>query len=264
MATKYGTTYNCYIIQCGDECVLIETVKNKDIHTEQLLARLYDAVGVNEDGSHKLRRVLESTLNASERNHAIGDAFKYYYDAVMSPFPSYIQQGLDIIKGLDPAPRIIAPAHGPIHDMDHSNLIERYDKWSKAALAVERDLVLVGYCSIYGFTENLAMAYADGVREATPYVDVRMFDLEEVPTHELVSLLPRCKILALGAPTINKDTVEFVKEILDEIPVLLYGKMYASVFGSYGWSGEGIGIVRERLEHSKIIMPFSPVATRFK
>ncbi|GIQ92321.1 hypothetical protein KIPB_016020, partial [Kipferlia bialata] len=69
MESNYGTSYNCYIIQCGDECVLIETVKNKDIHTEQLLARLYDAVGVNEDGSHKLR-LSHIILNHTEPDHS--------------------------------------------------------------------------------------------------------------------------------------------------------------------------------------------------
>ncbi|GIQ90160.1 hypothetical protein KIPB_012846, partial [Kipferlia bialata] len=159
---------------------------------------------------------------------------------------------------------VIAPSHGPVHDMDLNTLLERYDAWSTESLAVKRDLVLIGYCSAYGFTEMLAQGFAEGVRAACPEADIRIFDFVRTKPAELIGLLPRCALLALGSPTINKDTIEPIKEVLNSLGTLRNGEMYGAILGSYGWSGEAIGIVRDRMEHSKIIMPFSPVATRFK
>ncbi|GIQ92938.1 hypothetical protein KIPB_017025, partial [Kipferlia bialata] len=59
-------------------------------------------------GAHyacSLGRVMESSLTDDEREHAIGDAFKYYYDCIMSPFPTFVKKGLEIIRGLYPPPK---------------------------------------------------------------------------------------------------------------------------------------------------------------
>ncbi|GIQ92583.1 hypothetical protein KIPB_016438, partial [Kipferlia bialata] len=118
-------------------------------------------------------RVLESQLTEEEGENAKGEAFKYYYDTIMAPFAPYVRKGCEIIRSLSPPVKVIAPSHGPVHDTDLEALLSKYDAWSTGAIEVKRDLILVGYVSAYGFTEMLALSYAEGVRKAMPEADIR-------------------------------------------------------------------------------------------
>ncbi|GIQ83406.1 hypothetical protein KIPB_004722, partial [Kipferlia bialata] len=64
MYTEFGTTYNSYIVKCGDEAVLIETVKGKTMHTDQLLGRIEDVMGGT---GMKLTHII---LNHTEPDHS--------------------------------------------------------------------------------------------------------------------------------------------------------------------------------------------------
>ncbi|GIQ89286.1 hypothetical protein KIPB_011717, partial [Kipferlia bialata] len=91
-----------------------------------------------------------------------------------------------------------------------------------------------------------------------------VFDFVKTPASELIALLPRCAVLAIGCPTLNKDALPAVKEVLNALSPIRCGTMHGVVMGSYGWSGEAVKVVRDRFELCRVNMPFSPLATRFK
>lgn len=56
----------------------------------------------------------------------------------------------------------------------------------------------------------------------------------------------------LGTPTILADALQPIAEVAAALhPILVKGKA-ASAFGSYGWSGEGVPNMMERLKQLKV------------
>ena len=54
----------------------------------------------------------------------------------------------------------------------------------------------------------------------------------------------------MGSPTINNGILVSVAALLEEIKGLKFENKKAGAFGSYGWRGEAVKIVSERLSES--------------
>jgi flavorubredoxin len=65
-----------------------------------------------------------------------------------------------------------------------------------------------------------------------------------------------------GSPTINGDAVKPVWDLLSSLVVVnLKGKVGAA-FGSFGWSGEAIGMIEDRMRGLKMRVPVSGVRVK--
>lgn len=61
--------------------------------------------------------------------------------------------------------------------------------------------------------------------------------------------------MAFGSPTINGDAVKPVWDLLSSLVVVnLKGKLGAA-FGSYGWSGEAVRMIEDRMRGLKMRVP---------
>jgi len=54
----------------------------------------------------------------------------------------------------------------------------------------------------------------------------------------------------MGSPTVNNGILVSVAALLEEIKGLKFKNKKAGAFGSYGWSGEAVNIVSQRLSDS--------------
>ena len=90
------------------------------------------------------------------------------------------------------------------------------------------------------------------------YLDVEDQDLAKV--HLMIN---NSKGLIIGSPTINKTMVKPLWDVLSVIdPMANMGKV-AGVFGSYGWSGEGIKMAHSLLKQMSFKVPFEPLSKKF-
>ncbi|MCP5454792.1 MAG: FprA family A-type flavoprotein [Thermotogae bacterium] len=193
------------------------------------------------------------------------DAFLYYYVHIMGPFKEYTRKGLEKIKDLEI--NMIAPSHGPIHDKKFvSEHIELYKKWAKEDVH-EVPRILLLYVSAYGNTEKLAKAIAEGAKKSG--AEVEMFDMVEVQDKNKLEVLVTKQEWAdgilYGSPTINGDALMYIWEAIGILAVVngKKDKLY-SAFGSYGWSGEAVKFLTERLKLMKLnVFEEEPVKTRF-
>ena len=88
----------------------------------------------------------------------------------------------------------------------------------------------------------------DGVR-------VSLYDLEGGETEPFVDLIEEADALLFGSPTINGDAVKPVWDLLSSLAVVnLKGKLGAA-FGSYGWSGEAVRMIEDRMRGLKMRIP---------
>lgn len=185
--------------------------------------------------------------------------FDYYFDVIMGPFKKYVVAAVDKIKnlGID----IIAPSHGPIHRENPMQYVDSYYKRSiGATLNNNEKHALVLYVSAYGYTKQIAYAVANGVKKNG--VSCEIFDISEADIEDIVQKIDKSNVLFIGSPTINQDAVKPVWDVLSLVsPIVNRGKA-AAAFGSYGWSGEAVGLMNDRLKglKFKVVEPGFKVA----
>jgi len=191
-------------------------------------------------------------------NDAVGDfrfSFDDYYAHIMRPFRSHVLEALEL---LEPFPiRTLAPSHGPVLRDSPQRYLRRYRDLSVPALQNEAGDVktlLIFYVSAYGSTRTMAEAVAAGAEEAGG-VRVSLLDLEGSEMAPFVNLIEDADGLLFGSPTINGDAVKPVWDLLSSLAtVSLRGKI-GGAFGSYGWTGEAVGMIEDRLRGLKLRVP---------
>lgn len=176
-------------------------------------------------------------------------AQKYYFDVIMSPFSNYVLEGVQKIKDL--AIDLVCPGHGPILRQMPWEVIGLFRQWAEEALDVQpKGKVLIGYVSAYGYTERMAQAIKDELEKFK--LHVTMLNISEVEPERIHNAIRNAEAILVGSPTINQDTLPPVWQTLAMIsPITDRGKV-AAAFGSYGWSGEAVGIVADRLKGLKL------------
>jgi flavorubredoxin len=176
--------------------------------------------------------------------------FEYYYQGIMRPFKEKMLEAMDKIKDLDI--EVIAPSHGPILRTDPWKYVTQYVEWSTPSPA-EAKKVLIFYASAHGNTKMMANEVAKGAN--IDGVEVELFDLTETAPGDVLDRIETSQALIIGSPTINGDAVKPVWDLLSGLATIkLRGKVGAA-FGSYGWSGEAVGMIEDRLKSLKFRIP---------
>lgn len=174
------------------------------------------------------------------------DEMKYYFDVIMGPFKKYVNMGLDKIKDLQLD--IVAPSHGPIHSDDIKMYVDLYRQWAKTYEIKEKN-VQIFYVSAYGNTEAMGKYLATKINEKG--IRAEAHEITSMNLSDIVELIEKASGIMIGSPTINQDAVKPAWDVLSLVcPITNRGKT-AAAFGSYGWSGEGIPMLTERLRSLK-------------
>ena len=169
---------------------------------------------------------------------------KYYFDVIMGPFKSYVLQAVDKIRGFDI--KVIGPSHGPVLRRKPQEAIERYKTWASDILNENSPKkVYVGYVSCYGYTRMLAERIASVVKNAG--YDAQIEDVSQLESGACAAKIHRADAFAIGSPTINRDALKPIWDVLTSISAYTIKGKPAVVFGSFGWSGEAIRFLSERL-----------------
>lgn len=199
-------------------------------------------------------------------NDQVGDfrfSFEYYYAHIMRPFKAFVNSALDLIE---PLPIVqILPAHGPLLRDKAQRYVQRYRELSRFALESEisanEKTLLIFYISSYGNTRRMAEAIYEGAM-GIENVRVSLYDLEGSEIAPFVDLIESADGLVFGTPTINGDAVKPVWDLLSSLAVVsLKGKL-GGVFGSYGWTGEGVKMVEDRLRGLKLRVPMTGIRVK--
>lgn len=177
------------------------------------------------------------------------DEMKYYFDVIMGPFKKYVLQAMDKIKNLNI--EMICTSHGPIHRENPRQYIELYREWSKDALRTrEGKRVSIFFVSAYGNTKFIGELMRDTIEKAGIRAD--LYEISEEDMDCMVEAADYSDAILVGSPTINQDAVKPVWDLLSLIsPIANRGKV-AGAFGSYGWSGEAVGMINDRLKSLKL------------
>jgi NADH oxidase (H2O-forming) len=173
--------------------------------------------------------------------------FQYYYKGIFSPFKPYVLAGLDKIKDLPVA--MICPSHGPCLTENIEKCKEFYREWS-TPIKHEKKMIGILFASAYGCTAKLARAAFDEL-EKNDRLDVRLVDMVFAPFDQVAELANEADALLVGSCTINRDAPKIVWDTLASIDAINTKQKPAGAFGSYGWSGEAVPMMKSRLENLK-------------
>lgn len=192
------------------------------------------------------------------------EAFQYYFDVILKPYSSFMLKAIEKIKPLDI--EMICPGHGPILRSHWKAVIEKSEKLSNEYLEEScggSANVLVTYVSAYGYTKEMARYIVEGMKEARNDMNIELVDIENILLGELESKIVQSNAILIGSPTINKNTVLPVYKLFALVSPLRDRKKKAAVFGSYGWSGEAVGIIESQLKALGFDVPIDGMRAKF-
>ena len=168
------------------------------------------------------------------------DSFAVYYNAIMSPFKKFVLDGLDKISALDFD--MVCTSHGPVLKNNYKKAIDLYREWS--VVAQHEKTATVFYVSAYGYTKEMAETLEKAMNDNG--VKTKSYDIIEHSYPELIEKVEQSSALLFGSPTINRDALKPVWDILSMIDAISNRGKPTLIFGSYGWSGEACKLLVER------------------
>lgn len=199
-------------------------------------------------GSHFSHEgILRSTVTNEEGYYS---ALKYYFDNILGPFENpFMLKALKRIEGLDFD--MICPGHGPVLDSHIDEVLKRYESWSDVKNPNTKKTVVIPYVSAYGYTKELATYIKAGV-EVAGDLDVKLFDMVEADVATVMNEINHADGILFGSPTILNDALKPIWDLTTNMYSPIHKGKHASAFGSYGWSGEAVPNLIERLKQLKL------------
>jgi flavorubredoxin len=181
---------------------------------------------------------------------------KIYYANIVMLYGKPIAKVLDQAGGLNL--KIIAPSHGVIWRKDIGRIVNAYRDWVVCKPAAK---VLVLFDSMWGSTQKMAEAIADGAKEAG--ADVKFISIRESHITEIATETLDAAVLACGSPTLNMTLMPQVAAALTYLKGLRPTGKIGQAFGSYGWGKGGPEGVHQYLQEMRFDIAGEPIRCQF-
>ena len=175
---------------------------------------------------------------------AIEPDYRFYYDCLMAPNARSVLSAMKRMDKLGEI-KIVANGHGPLLLHNVNELLDRYQKWSKAQTKAEKN-VAVFYVSDYGYSDRLSQAVARGITKTG--VAVEMVDLRSADSTEVQEIVSRATGIVLGMPPLGGKNHQEITANLGTLLAAAKEKQVIGMFESYGDDDE----------------PIDPLLTKFK
>jgi len=160
------------------------------------------------------------------------EALRYYVN-VLALFSKMVLKAIDKLNEV--SIKIVAPSHGIIWRKDPGRILKLYKEWAGYATGNTKHGVTLVFGTMYGNTEAMTNAVAQGIsRAGTP---VEVYDVARTHPSYLLSPLWTNKGVMIGAPTYEGSLFPPVAHALDIAAHKGVRHKKAGRFGSYGWSG---------------------------
>jgi anaerobic nitric oxide reductase flavorubredoxin len=174
------------------------------------------------------------------------EAIKYYAN-ILTPFSALVDKKIKEVIALNVPVDMICPSHGVIWRKDPLQIVNQYVRWANA---YAENQITIAYDTMWDGTRRMAEAIAKGITEADQAVAVKLFNVARSDKNDVITEIFKSKAILVGSPTINKGLLSAVSGILEEIKGLRFRNKKAAAFGAYGWSGESVKIISERLKEA--------------
>jgi flavorubredoxin len=176
----------------------------------------------------------------------IRESLRYFVNIVAK----FTRPVLNAIEKLKNVPvDVIAPSHGLVWRDKPGKILELYKRWSEYATGERETGVTLLYGSMYGNTEMMMNAVAQGLSEEGIPVDI--FDVARTHSSYILPSLWTKKGVVIGAPTYEVSLFPPMTHVLEMASVKRIMNKKAAYFGSFGWSGGALKEVKAHAEKLK-------------
>jgi anaerobic nitric oxide reductase flavorubredoxin len=254
LAAFYGITENIRVVADGEEISLgkrtLKFVHAPFVHWPETMVT-YDAVdkilfSCDAFGGYG---ALPGTIFDDQCSDLIfyeREALRYYVNIVAK----FSNPTLAAIGKLSGVPiDVIAPSHGLVWRRDPSRIVELYRRWAELAKGGGEVGVTLIYGSMYGNTERMMNAVAQGISRAG--IPVEIFDAARTHTSYILPSLWTYRGIMIGAPTYEGALFPPVAQAIDMAGLKRIVNKKAAIFGSYAWSKGGMAAFQKQVEPLK-------------
>jgi anaerobic nitric oxide reductase flavorubredoxin len=168
-----------------------------------------------------------------------------YYANILTPFSPLVDRKIKEFIGLNLPLDMICPSHGVVWRDNPLQIVTTYLEW--AATYQENQITII-YDTMWDGTRKMAEAIARGITGADRDVVVKIFNVSRSDKNDIITEVFKSKAILVGSPTINRGILSAVAALLEEIRGLGFKNKKAAAFGAYGWSGESVKMLSERLK----------------
>ncbi|MGI6604114.1 MAG: anaerobic nitric oxide reductase flavorubredoxin [bacterium] len=196
-------------------------------------------------GQHYASHLLFNDLVDQEELYQ--EALKYYAN-ILTPFSRLVAKKIAEVVSLNLPINMICPSHGVIWRQEPLQIIERYQQWAQD---YQENQITIVYDTMWNGTRRMAEAIAEGIREADGQVRVVLFNSARSDKNDILTEVFKSKAILVGSPTVNKGTLFSIAGFLEVVRGLGFKLKKAAAFGSYGWSGEAVGIITSALKEAR-------------
>jgi len=174
---------------------------------------------------------------------------KKYFANILLLYAPLVTKLVEKVKKMGLVLDMICPDHGIIWRKDPAKIINAYVEWSKQE--PKRKAVIV-YDTMWKSTRKMAEAMVDTMGQEG--VDAQSMHLRAWHRSDIMTEVLEAGAVLVGSPTLNNGLFPTVSDFLTYMKGLKPQNKIGAAFGSYGWSGEAVKLIKEQLEGMKFKM----------
>ena len=250
----YGITENVRAIEDGETLSLgkyqLKFFNTPFVHWPETMMTLEEKTGIlfSCDGFGSYGALQGSIFDDQCENIDFykREALRYYVN-IVGKFSGPVLKAIEKLPAEEV--KVVAPSHGLVWRKFPAEIISLYRKWAEYASGSGDIGVTLLYGSMYGNTEIMMNAVAQGI--SAEGVPVEIFDVARTHTsYMLPSLWTKAGVM-VGAPTyegacfppmVHAVSMAIRKRVLNK---------KLTIFGSYGWSGGALRELKRIVEPGK-------------
>ena len=172
------------------------------------------------------------------------EAMKYFAN-ILNPFAPILKKKLEEIASFNLPIEMIAPSHGAVWREDPLQIVNKYAEWAQA---YQEDQVVVAYDTMWEGTAKIAHKIADEIHIQSPDTVVKLYNISKSDKNEVMTEVFKSKAVAVGSPTVSNSILSSVAGWMEFMKQLKFKNKKAAAFGCYGWSGESVKVLQEKLK----------------
>jgi len=168
-----------------------------------------------------------------------------YYANILTPFSELVERKIKEVLAFNLPVDIICTSHGVIWRDNPVRIVQQYLKWADS---YQEDQITLIYDTMWNGTRVMAENIAQGIKEADSQVNLKLYNLAKSDRNDVMTEIFKSRAVLIGSPTINRGVLTSIAGLLEEMRGLKFRNKKAAAFGCYGWSGESVKVIKERLE----------------
>lgn len=181
---------------------------------------------------------------------------KKYYANILMLYGKQAAKALEIVRSLEL--EMICPSHGIIWTKHIPEILDKYEEF---ATGKPKNKALVVYDSMWHSTDKMAHAILEGF--AKKDVETKLYDLKENHISDIMTEVLDASYIAVGSPTLNNTMMPTVAAFLCYMEGLHPEDKKAFSFGSYGWGGQAVVKIQDKLNEIGLDVICDPIKTTY-